>query len=339
MLSPAPENNIVPETSDDESAGKVAAPAAPPSAQDSSAPLEPAPSREVSREDSPAAAQVPARRPQGPGLAGITGAVAWLASQAVVLTAVLFYFGWARAKATYGYFGVDISVLNFSTSDYILHSVDAAFPLLVAVGLLGLAAMILHEQLRPGLADVKRADLLAQGAVRVGGALVAVGFILALYLTGPGGSDFWGPAVLLIGCALTAYAFAVRNKYGTPNGPWFLVAMASMGLLALLWTTTAYANYAGTQLAEEIRSGLPSAAEVTVYSAADLVISGPGITMSTIQAPDSMYHFRYSGLRMLVSSGGQYFLLPSGWRQGQGSVIVLPAGGGNIRVEFAAPAQ
>lgn len=52
--------------------------------------------------------------PQGARLARTTSAVlAGLASQAVILTAVLFYFGWARAKATYGYFGVDISVLDF----------------------------------------------------------------------------------------------------------------------------------------------------------------------------------------------------------------------------------
>jgi hypothetical protein len=263
--------------------------------------------------------------------------LAGLASQAVILTAVLFYFGWARAKATYGYFGVDISVLDFSASDYVLRSVSAAFPLLVAIGLAGLAAMIVHERLRPRLAGT--ADRLARAATRAGGALIAAGLTLAVALTGPGGSDFPGPAVLLIGCALIVYGIAIRIRYGSRDEFRFLVAMTMMAAVALLWTVTAYAFYVGIQVAQEIRAGLPAAAEVTVYSAADLSISGPGISPSRINVPDAEYRFRYSGLRVLISSGGHYFLVPRGWRPGQGTVIVLPAAdSGNIRVEFTAPA-
>jgi hypothetical protein len=335
------ENEIVPGTPDDDSAGKTETLITPPTAQNTTVPPESVPQREASLEGSPSTTKTPVRRPQSTGLMGTTGGVvAGLASQAAVLAAVLFYFGWARARATYAYFGVDISVVNFSASDYILRSVDTALPLLLVIGLLGLGAMIVHEKLCPGLVDnTKWANRLAQRAVWIGAALVAAGFVLALSLTGPGGSDFSGPAILLIGCALTIYGFAVRNKYGTPNGTRFLMAMTAMALVALLWTVTAYASYIGIQVAEGIRSGLPSAAEVTVYSSANLSLSGPGIGMSTMQAPNSEYHFRYSGLRILVSSGGQYFLLPSGWRQGHGSVIVLPATDErNIRVQFAAPA-
>ena len=339
------ENMIVPGTPDDDSAGKTETPITPPTAQNTTVPPESVPQIEVSLEGSPSTTKASVRRPQSTGLTGTTGGVvAGLASQAAVLAAVLFYFGWARAKATYAYFGVDISVVNFSASDYILRSVDAALPLLLVIGLLGLGAMLVHERLRPGLVDnTQWANRLAQRAVWIGAAVVAAGFVLALSLTGPGGSDVSGPAILLIGCALTIYGLAVRNKYGTRDGTWdgtrFLMAMAAMALVALLWTVTAYASYIGIQVAEGIHSGLPSAAEVTIYSSANLSLSGPGISMSTIQAPNSKYHFRYSGLRILVSSGGQYFLLPSGWRQGHGSVIVLPAtDGGNIRVEFTAPA-
>ena len=271
--------------------------------------------------------------------------LAGLASQAVILTAVLFYFGWARAKATYGYFGVDISVLDFSASDYVLRSVSAAFPLLVAIGLAGLAAMIIHKRLRPRLA--RTPDRLARAATRAGGALIAAGLTLAVALTGPGGSDFPGPAVLLIGCAFIVYGIAIRIRYGSRDEIRdeirdeyrFLVAMTMLAAVALLWTVTAYASYVGIQVAQEIRAGLPAAAEVTVYSAADLSISGPGISPSRINVPDAEYRFRYSGLRILISSGGHYFLMPRGWRPGQGAVIVLPAAdSGNIRVEFTAPA-
>jgi hypothetical protein len=277
---------------------------------------------------------------QGVELAKITGGVvAGLASQAVVLTAVLFYFGWVRAKATYGYFGVDISVLDFSASDYVLHSVDAAFPLLVAIGLAGVVAIFVHEQLRPGLASgADSPDQLARGAVTTGAGLMVIGLVLALSLSGSGSPDFLGPGVILLGSALAGYGFVIRSRYGTLNGFRFLVAMIAMALLAFLWTVTTYADYVGIRVAKEVCSGLPSAAEVTVYSSTDLSLSGPGIKVSRIQGPLTQYRFRYSGLRMLVSSGGQYFLLPSGWRQGNGTVIVLPTTDGNIRVEFSVSA-
>lgn len=75
--------------------------------------------------------------------------------------------------------------------------------MLVAIGLAGLAAMIVHERLRPQLGDrAGTADRLARAVTWAGGALIAAGLVLAIALTGPGGSDFPGPAILLIGCAL-----------------------------------------------------------------------------------------------------------------------------------------
>jgi len=288
---------------------------------------------ELASDDQPqgtAESRVPAERR---GLLSMTGGLlGGLASQAAILTAVLVYFGWVRASATYRYFGVDVSVLNFSVTDYVLRSVDAAFPLLVVLGLVGLCAIVGHEQLRRWLdndRDVER--LLVRRATWTGVALVLTGFILAVALVGPNGSYFWGPAVLMAGFALTAYAFAVRSGSRARG---YLVAMAGMTLVAFLWTVAAYANYIGVQKAEQVLAGLPTAAEVTVYSSGNLSLSGPGIAMSAVRSPDSQYRFRYTGLRLLVSSAGQYFLLPSGWRPRHGAVIVLPVAP-DIRVEFA----
>ena len=35
------------------------------------------------------------------------------------------------------------------------------------------------------------------------------------------------------------------------------------------------------------------------------------------------YRYRYSGLRLLIRSGGKYFLLPGNWTRDAGTVIVL----------------
>ena len=270
------------------------------------------------------------------GLIAITGGLlAGLASQAAVLTAVLVYFGWVRTNATYGYFGVDVSALSFSVPDYVLRSVDAAFPMLVVIGLIATCAMVGHEQLRPKLD--KDPDLVRRVVTWAGWggvALVLAGLLLALALTGPNGSDIWGPVVLMVGFAATAYAFGLRNSRTPNGGTAYLAAVLGMTLVAFLWTVTAYAGYIGVQKADQVTAELATQADVTVYSTDSLPISGPGITTSQIQVPQSEYHFRYGGLRLLVSSGGQYFLLPSRWRQGDGPVIALPVTDPGILVEF-----
>jgi hypothetical protein len=332
----------VPETSNPDPSGKVKPPVTLPSGEttpDEPAQPPPSASEQVPRSGMPSGVSLSSGSPpsQGAELAKITGGVlAGLASQAVILTAVLFYFGWVRARATYGYFGVDISVLNFSASDYVLRSVDAAFPLLVAIGLAGLVAMVVHEQVRPGLvSDAENANRLARGVVRTGAGLVMAGLVLALVLRKTGVPYFFGPGVVLLGSAVTAYGFAIRNRYGTQDGSRLLVTITAMTLVAFLWTVTAYANYVGIQVAKEVSSGLSSAPGVAVYSSTDLSLSGPGIKVGGIPGRNTEYRFRYSGLRILISSAGHYFLLPSGWRQGHGPVIVLPnTDSENIRMEF-----
>jgi hypothetical protein len=258
----------------------------------------------------------------------------------VVLTAVLFYFGWARVRATYAYFGVDVSVLNFSASDYVLRSVSTAFPPLVAAGLLAIGAVLVHDQLRSNLAeDSAFAGRLVNTLLAIGWGLVAVGFILALVITGQGGSAPPGPAVMMIGFAVIVYALFLRDRYVVQNGSPIVVIIAGLLTLSFFWSVTAYANYIGVQAAMQLQSNLPAAANVVVYSSSNLSLTGPGITQS--MPPDSVYRFRYSGLRLLASSGGQYFLLPEGWRPGNGPVIALPVAplGIRIRVQFEAPAS
>jgi hypothetical protein len=256
-----------------------------------------------------------------------SGVAVRLASQTAILTAVLFYFGWARVRATYAYFGVDVSVLNFSVSDYVLRSVNTAFPLLFAMGLVTLGALLIHDQLRPSLTNnTALAARLMRILAGTGCGLVAAGFVLAVAVTGPGGSAFVGPATMLVGLAITAYAVMLRDLYVERTQSWPFVAVLSLAFLALFWTVGAYANYIGIKVAEQVRASY-------------LSLAGPGVTVSRVVASEAQYRFRYSGLRLLVSSGDQYFLLPEGWRPGTGAVIVIPVmpGGQGTRVEFQRP--
>jgi hypothetical protein len=295
-----------------------------------------------SRDDHDAAGAEESRPAPASTLGGLTASiVVTLASQTVVLTAVLFYFGWARARATYAYFGVDVSVLNFSVSDYVLRSVNTAFPALIAIGFLTLSVLIVHDHLRPGLTDnTARTARLARILTWTGCGLAAAGLVLAVAITGPGGSAPVGPAAMVAGFAVAAYALMLRDHYVKGIRSPLLITVLSLAFLALLWSVGAYAGYVGIQVAEQLRTSLPTAPNVTVFSADDLSLAGPGVTISRITAPDARYRFRYSGLRLLVRSGDQYFLLPAGWRPGTGPLIVLPVtpGGESTRVEFGLPA-
>jgi hypothetical protein len=325
----------VPGILDGDAAGEVVTPPAP--ANPATPPAEEPPAGE------PPAGEPQAGGSQPRGLAGITGGLlAGLARQAAVLTAVLVYFGWVRAYATYHYFGVDLSALDFSVPDYVLHSVNVAFPMVVVIALLGVCAAYGHELVRPHLDDPSWVRLVVHRSARTGACLAAAGLILALVLAIIGRLAFLGLVLLVIGAALGLYAMVISSRYSPPKAnagtPSYIIASGTLVLLLFMWTVTTYANYAGIQQAKQVQSGLPTAAEVIVYSSTNLSLSGPGVTMSTVHALDSEFRFRYNGLRFLIGSGGNDFLLPERWRPGDGSVIVLPAAGAGILVEFAEPA-
>lgn len=269
-----------------------------------------------------------------------TNALIGFASQTVVLSAVLFYFGWARTRATYGYFGVDVSVLNFSVSDYVLRSTSTAFPLLFAVGATSIAAILIDIRLQPVfIARPTYASVLMRALSTAGWGLVVAGFILALTITGPDGSNPLGPVVMLGGFVTIVYTLILRKRYGSQNEGRLVVILTGLLVLAFFWAVASYANFVGIRMAEELQAALPGAPNVTVYSSRNLWLDGPGVTSDELADKDAAYQFRYSGLRLLVSSGGQYLLLPDGWHPGAGSVIVLPVTSTgdnnlNIRVQF-----
>ena len=58
-------------------------------------------------------------------------AVGAVASQAALLTALLYYVGWSRAHASLEKFGLDPELVGYGTEEYVLRSINAAFPPLV----------------------------------------------------------------------------------------------------------------------------------------------------------------------------------------------------------------
>jgi len=71
-----------------------------------------------------------------------------------VITALLFYFGWARTNALFGRLGIDQSALGFTVQDYLLRSVNSTFRPLSVVLLAATAGLSVHIALSRALAGV-----------------------------------------------------------------------------------------------------------------------------------------------------------------------------------------
>jgi hypothetical protein len=284
----------------------------------------------------------PAARPAGFDLSAVP--TAWRAagivlSQTALLTALLFYFGWARSRETYGYFGVDVELLGFSASDYLLRSVNSAFRPLIVLGLAAVVFTVVHGRVSGG----HRKKNLAPILLAIGGLAVAVG------IAGIAVSDFGRelgvglPVSVAAGFSLIAYAdlewWRVRggsSRRRTPDAQLRTFFLLGLAVLGVFWAVSLYALEVGRERAETLHRDLRSRTQVVVYSEQRLSLAGPGVQRIE-QPPGSRYRHRYSGLRLLAETDDHYFLLPAGWEKGRDSAMVIP-GSDDIRLDFHAAA-
>ncbi|QKV79888.1 hypothetical protein [Amycolatopsis sp. Hca4] len=258
-------------------------------------------------------------------------------SQTVLLSSVLFYFGWVRTQATWGYFGIDVGLLGYSTADFALRSINATFLPLIGIGVVALLAVAFHRGvLLPAVLGARtvRGRRIVETAIRAAHALgTAALAALAIGLLVPPAVS-WAPAVtlplvLLLSAGLLAYADRLRaaQRPASPGKPGLRpLILAVLALIGLLWCVAAYARRTGEAAAAGVAAGLPSRPAVTLYSAERLAIAGPGVVVAPLAQPDAKYKFRYSGLVLLQPVQGRYLLLAAHWRKGVDPVYVVPAG-------------
>lgn len=248
-----------------------------------------------------------------------------VAGSATLIGALLYYFGWARAAATFRYFGIEIGVLDLSFQDYLLRSVRSTYFPLLTVVVIWLAALFVHRALKGSrVATAAAAVLIVAG---VAGVVVGVlaNFGRIVFPTA------WPviPALLLVGAVACSYGAVLlpKGRDGTDGPrsvpPFARALIGGVLLLLLFWFVSSYANYRGTNNALAIDRDLESRPGVVVLSAADLHLRGDGVTAETLEGEDSAYRFCYSGLRYLVRSGGRQFLLPEHWQRGRDPVTVI----------------
>jgi hypothetical protein len=263
-----------------------------------------------------------------------------------LIVALAFWFGWTMTNARSAYFGIDGSMLGFSTTDYVLRSADAAFVPIAVVFLASFMAIILHGLMQravtgQGLKAVRRVAI--TGAML--GIVLTVFGVWAMFEPLPVRTNYLVPPVILgLGPSLIAYSWWTLRHVMAPNKKevdrvvpmWersgYVIAVA-LALLGVFWASSLYASALGRGRAEALAENLSSRPAVTVFSTKSLGINAEGVTVTKITTDSSAYKFRYSGLRLLIRSANKYFLVNEGWSHERGVTIVLQDTP-DIRLEF-----
>jgi hypothetical protein len=264
-----------------------------------------------------------------------------IGSPVAVATALLYYFGWVRNGQQARRLGYDGSVMDLSTTDYLLKSVNVLYVWLVALLVLALLLHSVHRRAVPRLAARPRWP-------RV---LLRIAFILRVAWLGCVPLTFLMYRIpmlrhVAIPVGLTVAllaAFYGRSLSRTVAGvdPWSTVGMVLAAVflaLVLFWDTERIALLMGDAFAADITARPEQYPEVTVYSAKSLEIDAACVTVSRLDRPDSEYRFRYGKLRLLQRSGDRYFVINECWTEQRGRLMILRDGDA-IRLEFTQPAR
>ncbi len=109
--------------------------------------------------------------------------------------------------------------------------------------------------------------------------------------------------------------------------------LAALEISLVFWAVAVYATISGQQVAKDLAADLPSQPSVVVYSKTSLGLTTPSVMTVRLTDDGDPYRYQYSQLRLLLYSGGQYFLVPDNWEQGRDPVILLDDDS-SIRIEF-----
>lgn len=263
------------------------------------------------------------------GLPDVAKLLAAALAQTAVAAGLLFYFGWARAAATYGYFGLDSSMVPLSRDDYLLRSVDTALPPLLLGALAAGALLTVLALAGRAIRRAERGRWAAALSIQGVAALLLAAGTYASFRPIPIHVPTPAPPLVAATGALIALGSwpAVRAATTRASHPPVVATtlLMTIAAAALVWSWSLHANNVGLARARHLIADLPYKDAVALYSAKPLAISGPGVNAVRLTRTGSAYTVRYDGLRLLVrANNGDLFLLPVGWRPGRDPVFRIP---------------
>lgn len=252
----------------------------------------------------------------------LQGAVKALGPMALV-TAWLYYIGWVRTNSQARYFGVDPSLLGYSTTDYILRSVTSLFgpvgALLIGLTLLGVAKRRLDERLAAKPEQRARHRVIGHNLALAGVILALIG---AAGLVGLDSGGWWpvvaaagllpGGLLLLAGRYLSSFTGSGSGSAGHRIDAMEGLIIGLILVVGLFSAGFFYAIQIGTLSAHNLERRLDGMPEIHVFSPTDLELGG-GTDCEPVRSADGAFRCRYTGLRLLVSSNDRLFLVPKGW--------------------------
>jgi hypothetical protein len=289
-------------------------------------------------------ADVAEESPTGGRIWGWASEVLPVVGPTSILVGILYYFGYVSAKSFYSYFGVSLSALDFSTTNFLIRSPDTVFRPLATLLILLVGLVVAHHLLDQALsrAGPRWARRVALGMCGVSAVLAGVG-LLGLYGEPRGLSSALS---LAISGFLVEYSVWIASRYADPS-PGIRALMhvggglrrgliGALVLVATFWAVTDLADARGIATARVVELSLPLQSQAVVYSEKDLHLPGPEVGVTALDGNNSGYNFRYNGLRPLLYANDRWFLLPVGWTHDNGStVIVLQDYPDRLRVDLA----
>ena len=284
-----------------------------------------------------ATAEQPRRRDAMQAVESVSSVIAPL----TVVTALLFYVGWVRARAFFNYFGVGSTLVGYTPQDYVLHSAEVsigavlllAFAGVVLVGLDRLVATVI-ERVSGGLLG----QWIRWGLAGLGASLVLIGL----------GAATTDAAIAMVppitGAGLVALGAVLFLRFGAESpSRQGLLGSGTTGLsvvvlaLAFVWAATIYAEDLGVKAAVAIDGDARSLPVATVYSSEPLDLPGTNVTATRVLGEDQRWHYRYTGAVLLIYSNERWFLIPEPVSGEYRSSVVVLRDSESIRVETAVP--
>jgi hypothetical protein len=273
---------------------------------------------------------------------GIAPPLLALVGNVTAIAGLLFYFGWKRTATQDYLLGLAPELFRLSAHDYVLRSVGPILRLLAVVSVLGLAAVYLDRWLwrrvdTSGAESVAVAWLLRLSAV-AWIALPALTF--AMNKTWPSSAAIYIAFPLSIGCGVLLLLYRdhvlrkVRRSQAPGRGARLLERSAAAMLVAvsLFWAAANYAEVDGVRAAYAFIRDSHREGQVVVYSERRLSLGNA--VEEPLPSGNSAYNYRYTGLWLMVYSGGNYFLVGEDWTPSKGKVVILPGDDHTVRVEF-----
>jgi hypothetical protein len=247
-----------------------------------------------------------------------------------VLTALLVYFGWRRSFTQARQMGLDETIFELTTRDYVLRSVGSVFRPLAFAAVVGLAWMWLDGVARRRLADTEWwAPALAPILRVLRWAWLFIPALSAAAVAVLGRGQTLLALSFGLGVLVSVHASSLQRdldaQRGLPSREPSWSAEVSRGLVLVLvlvsafWAVTLVADSRGVALARTVEAGIGGRPPVVVHSTVPLNVAAPNVSEQRI-ADDA---YRYTGLRLLHHREGRYLLVHDGWTSGDGVLFVL----------------